>query len=185
MKTILPLVLLISASLFYLPAFSETYYEIDGSAYATADAPLPQYITPPGEKVIVVDPNEHVWGAYLSNGKLHRWGIATTGSNWCRDLKRPCRTQTGTFRIYSLGDSSCTSKKFPMPGGGAPMPYCMFFNRDEAIHGSDNVEYANVSHGCVRVHVSDAKWLRFHFVDGPSLTNQYRGTKVIIKKLIS
>ena len=61
------------------------------------------------------------------------------------------------------------------------MPYCMFFNGGQALHGSNQVVRANASHGCVRVHVSDAKWLRYHFVEGPSAANFYHGTKIIIK----
>lgn len=143
---------------------------------------LPLQITPPGEKVIIVDPSIHEWGAYSAEGELLRAGIATAGNNFCRDTGKRCRTKVGTFRIYSLGSENCVSRKFPLPRGGAPMPYCMFFHGGQALHGSarSNVVRKNVSHGCVRVLVEDAKWLRFHFVEGPNGDNQYRGTKVII-----
>ena len=156
-------------------------YELDGSPFATANAPIPEYITPQGEKVIVVDPREHIYGAYNAKGKLIRWGLATGGSDVCSDTGGNCRTHTGTFRLYSLGSDACVSNKYPYPTGGASMPYCMYFHGGEAIHGSDDIEYDNVSHGCVRVHVSDAKWLRYHFVEGPMQANGFRGTKVIIK----
>jgi len=165
---------------FSLPSRSEIY-EMDGSPDATEDTPLQQHIKPIGEKFILVDPNEHVWGAYSTKGKLIRWGIATAGADWCDDSEYSCRTETGSFRIYSLGDSGCVSRKFPVPEGGAPMPYCMYFNGGQALHGSYEVEYANVSHGCIRIHVSDAKWLRYHFVDAPTAANNYRGTKIIIR----
>lgn len=142
---------------------------------------LPASIQSHAEKVIIIDPKLHEWGAYSADGKLIRSGLATAGAKWCPDIEKPCRTKTGTFRIYSLGDEGCYSSKFPLPDGGAPMPYCMFFNGGQAIHGSDNVVYGNVSHGCVRVHQSDAAWLRNHFVESPSQRNQYQGTKVIIK----
>lgn|SRR3990167_1264677 len=157
-------------------------YEIDGSPFATEDTPLEQYIKPPGEKIIMVDPIEHVWGAYNAKGKLIRWGIATAGADWCRDSHHSCRTKTGNFRIYSIGDHACVSRKFPIPDGGAPMPYCMYFNGGQALHGSYEVDYANASHGCIRVNVSDAKWLRYHFVEGPSSVNHYRGTKITIRE---
>lgn len=124
------------------------------------------------EKVIIIDPVEHSWGAY-SGGKLLRSGLATAGSHWCSDLGRPCRTRSGTFRIYSLGDSSCVSSKFPLGEGGAPMPYCMYFNGAQALHGSYEVVAGNISHGCVRLHVDDARWIRFHFAT--------IGTKVIVR----
>lgn len=155
-------------------------YEIDGSPYATENAPIPQFINPPSEKLILINPNRHAWGAYTANGRLIRWGIATAGSGWCRDLGRSCRTKAGQFRIYTLGDESCISSKFPLGEGGAPMPYCMFFNGGQAIHGSNEVVSANVSHGCVRLHVSDARWLRYQFVESPNASNRFRGTRVVI-----
>jgi hypothetical protein len=140
-------------------------------------------ITPPGEKMIIVDPSIHQWGAYDSDGTLMRSGLATAGSDYCRDLHRRCHTRSGSFRIYSLGSSGCRSKKFPLPRGGAPMPYCMYFNGGQALHGSygNEVVYGNISHGCVRLHVADAYWLRFNFVEGPNAENGYRGTRVIVK----
>lgn len=142
---------------------------------------LPSYITPPGEKLIIVDPRIHAFGAYDANGRLLRSGMTTAGNRWCADIGRPCRTKAGTFRIFSLGGAGCKSSKYPLPNGGAKMPYCMFFNGSQAIHGSNEVVYGNVSHGCVRVHVADARWLRFNFVEGPNKSNNYRGTRVIVK----
>lgn len=124
------------------------------------------------EKAVLVDPNVHAWGAY-ENGNLIKAGIATAGSNWCPDIGRPCRTKSGTFRIQSLGSQDCKSHIFPVPRGGAPMPYCMYFNGGQALHGSYETAEANISHGCVRMNVSDAEWLRFNFANV--------GTKVIVK----
>ena len=142
---------------------------------------LPSHIPSRGEKFILVDPRDHVWGAYNVKGELLRWGLATAGANWCDDIDKPCRTKSGAFRVYSLGDESCISKKFPVPDGGAPMPYCMYFNGGQALHGSDEVVYGNVSHGCVRLHVNDAEWLRYHFVEAPNAYNHYKGTLVVIE----
>jgi hypothetical protein len=139
----------------------------------THEIEMPQHIQALGEKVIIVDPNTHSWGAYNAHGELVRSGLATSGSHWCPDLGRSCRTAAGSFRIVSLGSRDCFSRKFPLGRGGAPMPYCMFFNRSQALHGSYEVAPANVSHGCVRLHVSDAEWLRYNFAT--------IGTKVIIR----
>lgn len=152
-------------------------YEISGSPFATEGAPVPEYLHGLAEKVILVDPNKHAWGAYNSNGKLIRWGIATAGANSCRDSDGSCRTAIGSFRIYSLGGAGCTSRKYD----DAPMPYCMYFNGGQALHGSSAVEFSNVSHGCVRMHNDDAQWLRYHFVEAPKLSNNFRGTRVIIR----
>jgi hypothetical protein len=124
------------------------------------------------EKVIIVDPRVHVWGAY-QNGKLLRAGLATAGNSYCPDIHRACRTKAGTFRIQSLGASNCKSTIYPLPKGGAPMPYCMFFNGNQGLHGSGAVVEGNVSHGCVRLRVGDAEWIRFNFAN--------IGTKVIVK----
>src|SRR5579871_3759093 len=78
-------------------------------------------------KVFVFDPQQHSWSAY-EDGKLVKSGVAAGGSGYCRDLKRPCRTPTGTYRVYFKGSPACVSTRFPLPDGGAPMPYCMFFH---------------------------------------------------------
>jgi lipoprotein-anchoring transpeptidase ErfK/SrfK len=134
---------------------------------------IPSHIPATGEKVIIIDPNAHAFGAYSPGGVLLRSGTATAGSRWCRDLHRPCKTRSGSFRIHSLGSSGCKSHKFPLPRGGAPMPYCMFFNGGQGIHGSYEVVRGNISHGCVRVHVGDAHWLRFNFAG--------YGTRVVVR----
>lgn len=134
---------------------------------------MPSQIRAPGEKVIIIDPNVHAFGAYSADGELLRSGLVTAGGKYCPDIHRSCRTRAGSFRIYSLGSSSCKSHKYPLPRGGAPMPYCMFFNGKQGLHGSNEVVRGNISHGCVRMHVSDAKWIRFNFAEP--------GTKVIVR----
>lgn len=126
---------------------------------------LPSVIDPPGVKLVLVNPNEHAWGAYNANGILVRSGIASTGADWCEDTERVCHTRTGTFRVRSLGSANCKSPSFPLPYGGAPMPYCMYFNETQALHGHASVDRVNRSHGCVRMSNSDARWLRYHFVE--------------------
>lgn len=141
--------------------------------HASYSSRLPSSINTNGRKTIVVDPRKHVWGAYDANGQLVRSGLATAGNSWCADIGRSCRTSVGTFSIQSLGNASCKSTRYPKPRGGAPMPYCMFFNKNMALHGSNQVVEGNVSHGCVRLRVSDAEWLRHNFAN--------IGTRVIVK----
>jgi len=126
---------------------------------------MPSQIDPPGEKMVLVSPQEHAWGAYDASGRLLRSGMASAGADWCEDMGQECHTSTGSFRVKSLGNKSCVSPSFPIPNGGAPMPYCMYFTRYQALHGSYEVRHANISHGCVRMHVADAEWLRFNFVN--------------------
>lgn len=145
-------------------------------------SPFPDHIAQPGEKLIIVDPVDQAWGAYDAEGNLLRWGPASLGKDYCRDIDKPCQTHPGSFRIFSVGSSDCYSTKFPLPDGGAPMPYCMYFNNGQALHGEPNgLPGYNASHGCVRLYVNDAEWLRYDFVEGPDSNNQYRGTHVIVR----
>lgn len=144
-------------------------------------SPFPLNIDSPGERLVIVDPMRLAWGAYDTDGRLVRWGPASSGSDYCRDLDEPCQTRPGSFRIYSLGSSDCISHKFPLPDGGAPMPYCMYFNNGQALHGEpDGLPGYNASHGCVRLYVNDAEWLRYDFVEDANESNDYRGTKIIV-----
>jgi lipoprotein-anchoring transpeptidase ErfK/SrfK len=140
---------------------------------------VPESINTHGEKTVLVDPNVHAWGAYDAAGNLIRAGIATSGGKVCPPDADPgesnCKTSQGTFYISSLGDDRCFSKKYPKPDGGGLMPYCMFFSNGQALHGSPDsiVIDDNVSHGCVRMRIPDAEWMRYNFAE--------IGTRVIVK----
>lgn len=137
---------------------------------------LPDTYDTGGKKLVLVDPNAHVWGAYAADGRLVKAGLATAGGVQCPpDEDSPtCKTHPGTFRISSLGDGECFSKQYPKPFGGGLMPYCMFFNNGQALHGAPDptVIEANVSHGCVRMKIPDAEWMRYNFAEV--------GTKVVV-----
>lgn len=144
-------------------------------------SPFLKQIQAPGEKMIVVDPEVLAWAAYDSSGRLVRWGPVSAGRDYCNDIDETCRTHEGEYRIYSLGSSDCFSRKFPLPDGGAPMPYCMYFNGGQALHGEPNgLPGYHDSHGCVRLYVNDAEWLRYSFVEPPNDSNGYRGTLIIV-----
>jgi lipoprotein-anchoring transpeptidase ErfK/SrfK len=176
----LVLVSLVSVCSFVLAGCS-TYRNPNGqmvsSSYFSSDyaSRIPDRIDTKGQRVVVVDPSVHTWGAYDRDGSLVKAGIATAGGNWCDDINRPCRTSVGSFRINSLGDGQCISRTYPKPNGGGLMPYCMFFSGGQALHGSPDgaVVEANISHGCVRMRIADAEWLRYNFATV--------GTKVIVR----
>jgi L,D-transpeptidase ErfK/SrfK len=136
-------------------------------------APFTPQIYPTGNKLIIVDPATFAWGAYDESGNLINWGPVAMGKNWCPDINRGCRTATGLFAVYREGGSGCKSTKFPVPNGGAPMPYCMFFKGGYALHASNEVPGYHASHGCVRLFYEDAQWLNQQFVEP--------GTTVIVK----
>ena len=135
-------------------------------------APFPRQINPPGTKMIIVSlsPAILAWGAYSSQGVLQAWGPASGGKGWCADVNRGCNTKSGKFAIYNKGGAGCKSSKFPIPRGGAPMPYCMFFYGGFALHGSYEVPGYNASHGCVRLFIPDARWLNQEFATGSRVT---------------
>lgn len=145
-------------------------------------SPFPAQIKSPGEKIIYVNPTMLAWAAYDPTGELVRWGPASLGSDWCRDLGHRCHSPVGDFHVYQKGSEGCRSTKFPLPRGGAPMPYCMFFKGGFALHGEpDGLPGDNVSHGCVRLFVHDAEWLSEDFVDPPNSKQKTLGTRVIVE----
>lgn len=121
----------------------------------------------------IFNPNTLSWKAINENGTVVRSGRGSGGKKYCSDIRRGCKTPSGTYRIISKGGAGCRSSRYPVGRGGAPMPYCMFFSKYYAIHGSYDVPNYNASHGCVRVTPSDANWLSKNFI--------HVGTKVIIQ----
>lgn len=122
---------------------------------------------------VVFSPASLTWKAIDSNGDVVKSGRASGGKRYCPDVGRSCKTPSGTFTVRSKGGPGCRSSRYPLGGGGAPMPYCMFYSRYYAIHGSYDVPNRNASHGCIRVTPKDARWLSQNFVK--------IGTKVVVK----
>ena len=142
-------------------------------------SPFVPNIEAPGERIIIVNLNELAFAAYNQEGKQVHWGAISGGKNWCSDVNRSCETVTGSFRVYSERGKHCVSNKFPIEviGGGAPMPYCMFFHGGYALHASATVPGYNASHGCVRMFYRDARWLSKYFV-----SSGRNGTRVIVNR---
>lgn len=164
--------------------------EFDPSTYITDDAGVvhhtvyytkdsrgrnyfPKQIPAPGHRVFVFDPQAYAWAAYDAYGRRRMTGAASGGMDFCEDSGRPCRTVTGTFRMYYKRGIGCVSKEYPVVKGGAKMPYCMYFSRGYSIHAGYDIPYANASHGCIRVWPSAAKWLNEEFMKV--------GTEVIVR----
>lgn len=121
----------------------------------------------------VFNPNTLTWKAINESGHVVRTGRGSGGRGYCRDTGRSCKTPSGVFSVISKGGPGCRSSRYPVGRGGSPMPWCMFFSRYYAIHGSYEVPNYNASHGCIRVIPSDASWLSHNFIKV--------GTKVIVK----
>ena len=76
---------------------------------------------------------------------LYSWPVSTARAGY--------RTPTGTFKptgVFRYHASTIYS--------GSPMPHSIFFMRGYAIHGSYETRYLGrpASHGCVRLHPSNA-----------------------------
>ena len=130
-------------------------------------------VTSAANNEFVFSPRTLQWQAINADGKVVRSGHGSGGRGYCPDIKRSCHTPTGTYSVLSKSGSGCHSSRYPVGKGGAPMPYCMFFSKYYAIHGSPDVPNRNASHGCIRVVPSDARWLNQNFV--------HIGTKVVVK----
>ncbi len=121
----------------------------------------------------VFSPKTLQWKAINDDGVVVRSGHGSGGKSYCPDIQRSCRTPTGTFHVISKGGADCRSTRYPVGKGGSPMPYCMFFSKYYAVHGSNHVPAHNASHGCIRVLPSEARWLSKNFI--------HIGTTIVVK----
>lgn len=147
-------------------------------------SPLPLKIEKSQQNSIIVDQDKLAWGAYNSNGELVKWGPISSGKDYCADIKRSCNTHTGIFNMFNKKGAGCESNVFPIGRGGARMPYCMFYYKGYALHGSYEVPGYRDSHGCVRLFKRDAKWLNQDFIVLSTEYNGFKGTRVVVQELI-
>ncbi len=144
-------------------------------------APFPLKIRQDGEQRVVVDQNKLAWGAYDVKGNLINWGPISSGRDKCSDSNKSCRTMTGVFHFFSKENEKCRSNVFPIGRGGAKMPYCMYFHKGFAMHGSADMPGYRASHGCVRMFTQDALWLNHEFVTTANAEGNFMGTKVVVR----
>ena len=117
------------------------------------NSPFPDKISSSSTKKIVINVNKQAYAAYDKSGDLVRWGPVNTGRE---DGEH--NTPRGRFKIYRKQGANCKSSSYPVPNGGAPMPYCMHFYKGYAMHEYQMPGFA-ISHGCIRLNMTDAKWL--------------------------
>ena len=79
---------------------------------------------------------------------LYSWSVSTAGSGY--------RTPRGSYRPIRM-HKMWYSRKYD----NSPMPYSIFFHGGYAIHGTNAVKSLGrpASHGCIRLHPSNAKTL--------------------------
>lgn len=149
-KAVLGVILIMSISLLLLPEVANT-----------------------ANNAFVYNPRSLQWKAIKADGTVVRTGRGSAGRAYCPDIHRSCRTPTGTYHVIAKRGADCRSSRYPVGKGGAPMPYCMFFSKYYAVHGSYDVPNRNASHGCIRVKPNDAHWLHQNFMK--------IGTTVVVK----
>lgn len=90
----------------------------------------------------------------LSSQRMHVYVDGKPTYTWKVSTARPgYRTPTGTYKPYSLARYHRSTIY-----NGSPMPYSIFFKGGYAIHGSYETKSLGrpASHGCVRLHPSNA-----------------------------
>ena len=82
---------------------------------------------------------------YVNGKPAYTWKVSTARPGY--------RTPTGTYRPTSLVRYHRSTIY-----SGSPMPYSIFFYKGYAIHGSYETKFLGspASHGCVRLHPSNA-----------------------------
>jgi lipoprotein-anchoring transpeptidase ErfK/SrfK len=108
----------------------------------------------------------------LSHQRMQVYVNGQPAYNWPVSTARPgYRTPTGTFKPQALARYHRSTIY-----SGSPMPYSIFFYKGYAIHGSYETKYLGrpASHGCVRLHPSNAAKLY-------SLVKQYGSGNTTIR----
>jgi lipoprotein-anchoring transpeptidase ErfK/SrfK len=109
-----------------------------------------------------IDLSEQTMHVYVNGAQRYVWPVSTA--------RRGYVTPVGTFRPQRL-EPIWYSKKYD----NSPMPHSVFFLGGYAIHGTNAIRRLGTpaSHGCVRLHPSNAATLY-------SLVSQSRGSTTII-----
>jgi len=97
---------------------------------------------------VAIDLSQQQMRVSVLGHPTYRWPVSTARPGY--------RTPTGTFRPIRL-ERTWYSTIYD----NAPMPYSIFFHGGYAIHGTNEIKRLGrpVSHGCVRLHPSNARTL--------------------------
>jgi lipoprotein-anchoring transpeptidase ErfK/SrfK len=90
----------------------------------------------------------------LSSQRMQVFVNGQPAYNWKVSTARPgYRTPTGTYKPYHLA-----RRHYSSIYNNSPMPHSIFFYKGYAIHGSYETKHLGrpASHGCVRLHPSNA-----------------------------
>jgi lipoprotein-anchoring transpeptidase ErfK/SrfK len=97
---------------------------------------------------IEIERSEQIMRVYIEDRLQYIWPVSTG--------RRGYTTPAGSYRPYSLKRMHYSSKF-----DDAPMPYSIFYRGGYAIHGTYAINRLGspASHGCVRLHISNAREL--------------------------
>ena len=95
--------------------------------------------------VAKIDISSQTMNVYVNGALAHSWKVSTARGGY--------RTPTGTYRPTTMKRMHYSTKYH-----GSPMPYSIFFRGGYAIHGTGYIKNLGqpASHGCVRLHPSNA-----------------------------
>ena len=101
-----------------------------------------------GRVLAKIDLSSQRMSVYQGGRLMHTWKVSTGRKGY--------GTPTGTWRIHRM-HRRYFSKKYD----NAPMPHAMFYHRGFAVHGTGSIKRLGrpASHGCVRLHPSNAATL--------------------------
>lgn len=105
--------------------------------------------TPAKADVVVrIDKSSQTMNVWVNGSHRHSWRVSTGRGRYA--------TPSGTFRPQRLARRHYSSKY-----NNAPMHNAIFYHRGYAIHGTTEVRNLGrrASHGCVRLHPSNASQL--------------------------
>ena len=96
---------------------------------------------------IEVDNSEQIMRVYIEDRLYYVWPVSTG--------RRGYRTPSGSYRPYALKRDHHSSRY------DAPMPYSIFYRGGYAIHGTYSINRLGspASHGCIRLHMANAREL--------------------------
>ena len=95
--------------------------------------------------VAQIDLSSQRMQVYVNGKPAYTWKVSTARPGY--------RTPTGTYKPYNLVRYHRSTIY-----NGSPMPYSIFFKGGYAIHGSYETKHLGrpASHGCIRLHPSNA-----------------------------
>ncbi len=111
--------------------------------------PMPPLPAPPAPVVVAkIDKSEQRMRVFVHGKRVHVWKVSTA--------RRGYVTPSGQWKPFRM-HKMWRSRKY----NNSPMPYSLFYSGGFAVHGTYDLKRLGrtASHGCVRLHPSNAKKL--------------------------